>query len=349
MPGHTRNISMKPNSVKPSIALLAVSVLLALASAPSYSQETDQFVPVLPKLKERMLPIDPAKGYLVKEVKPDVYVITEGAYQSMFVTTGQGVIVFDAPPSFSAHIRQAIAETTKEPIRKLIYSHAHVDHISGSEVFKDIPNLEIIAEKGVADFLKEMKDPRRLLPTKTFVGHTEIKFGTADIQLTGKKYHSNEGDLFVYLPNKKVMMAIDSMAPGYTPFLNFDLSTDMHEYLKVFDELLAFDFDVLITGHLTSLGTRQDVIDTKAYTMDVYDTVKRIHNSADQNKMAGEIVGKFGADNKFLIFKQIVDPLVEQSYQEIKGRWLGKLGAVDIYGRSHCLTMLIYVRWDDKL
>jgi hypothetical protein len=47
----------------------------------------------------------------------------------------------------------------------------------------------------------------------------------------------------------------------------------MHEYLKMFDELLAYDFDVLVTGHLTSLGTRQDVVDTKNYTMDVYETV----------------------------------------------------------------------------
>src|SRR5258708_10523489 len=58
-------------------------------------------------------------------------------------------------------------------------------------------------------------------------------------------------------------MAIDTLAPGYVPFMNFDLTTNMHEYLKMFDELLSYDFDVLITGHLTSLGTRQDVIDTK--------------------------------------------------------------------------------------
>lgn len=331
------------------LSLLTLAGISAPTASTSYSQLAEQYVPVLQKVKDRMLPIDHAKGYLVKEIKQDVYVVTDGGYQSMFVTTGQGVIVFDAPPSFAAHLKQAIAEVTKEPIRKLIYSHAHVDHIAGSEVFKDIPNLEIISEKGVADFLKEMKDPRRLIPTKTFVGETEIKFGTADIELTKKQYHSDEGDLFIYLPKKKVMMAIDTLAPGYTPFLNFDLTTDMHEYLKVFDELLAYDFDVLITGHLTSLGTRQDVLDTKAYTMDVYETVKRIHNSADQSKMAAGIVKEFGPDNTFLIFKKIVDPLVEQSYQEIKARWIDKLAAVDIYGRSHALTMLIYVRWDDKL
>jgi hypothetical protein len=105
----------------------------------------------------------------------------------------------------------------------------------------------------------------------------------------------------------------------------------------------------LITGHLTSLGTRQDVIDTKNYTMDVYETVKRIHNSADQKKMATDTIKEFGADNKFLIFKRVLDPIIEQSFQEIKSRWIDKLAAVDIYGRSHARTMLIYVRWDDKL
>ena len=324
--------------------LLAIG-FLAVVNA----QETETHVPVLPQVKERSFQVDYAKGYLVKTIKPNVYVITDGAYQSMFMTTGKGVILFDAPPSFGQHIKKAVAEVTKEPIRKLIYSHAHVDHIAGVEFLKDIPNLEIIAEKHVADFLREMKDPRRLLPTKTFVGQTKLSFGTAEIELKKVGFHSNEGDLYIYLPKQKVLMAIDTLAPGYVPFMNFDLTVNMHEYLKMFDQLLAYDFDVLVAGHLTSLGTRQDVIDNKNYALDVYQTVKRIHNSADQNKMAMDTIQKYGADNKFLIFNNILEPLIEQSYQEIKGRWIDKLAGVDIYGRSHVRTMLIYVRWDDKL
>ncbi len=268
------------------IGLLLAIGFFALTSSTIYAQDAEAFVPVLPKVKERMLPVDYAKGYLVKEIKPDVYIITDGGYQSMFVTTGEGVILFDAPPSFAQHTKAAVAEVTKEPIRKLIYSHAHVDHTAGAEFLKDIPNLEIIAEQEVADFLRAMKDPRRLLPTKTFVNQTKIKFGTAEIELKKMHYHSNEGDLFIYLPNKKVMMAIDTLAPGYVPFMNFDLTMNMHDYMQMFDKLLAYDFDVLVTGHLTSLGNRQDVIDTKNYTFDVYEIVKRIHNSANQNKMA---------------------------------------------------------------
>ena len=333
-------------SLAPILFLIAI---FGFTSSTISAQEPETYVPVLPKVKERMLPVDYSKGYVVKEIKRDVYIITDGAYQSMFVTTGKGVILFDAPPSFGQHIIKAVAEVTEEPIRKLIYSHAHVDHTASAEFLKDIPNLEIIAEKEVADFLKEMKDPRRLIPTKSFINQTKIEFGTAEIELKKVNYHSNEGDLYIYLPKKKVLMAIDTLAPGYVPFMNFDLTVNMHEYLKMFDQVLAYDFDVLVAGHLTSLGTRQDVVDNKNYALDIYQTVKRIHNSADQNKMAMDTIQKYGADNKFLIFNNILEPLIKQSYQEIKGRWIDKLAGVDIYGRSHARTMLIYVRWDDKL
>ncbi len=331
------------------VCLLFALVLASLAHSISYAQREETFVPVLPNVKERMLPVDYAKGYLVKEIKPEVFIITDGAYQSMFVTTGNGVILFDAPPSLAQHIKKAVAEVTKEPIRKIIYSHTHVDHTAGVELLKDIPNLEIIAEKAVADFLFEMKDPRRLLPTKTFINQTKIKYGTAEIELKRANYHSNEGELLIYLPKKKVLMAIDTFAPGYVPFMNFDLTMNMHAYLKMFDQLLAYDFDVLVPGHLTSLGNRQDVIDNKNYALDVYQTVKRIHNSADQNKLAMEIISKYGADNKFLIFKHILDSVIEDSYREIRERWVSKLAGVDVYGESHVRTMLVYVRWDDKL
>ncbi len=45
-------------------------------------------------------------------------------------------------------------------------------------------------------------------------------------------------------------MAVDTFPPGYVPFMNFDLTMNMHAYLKMFDQLLAYDFDVLGTRTL---------------------------------------------------------------------------------------------------
>jgi len=52
--------------------------------------------------------------------------------------------------------------------------------------------------------------------------------------------------------------------------------------MKVFDELLAYDFDTFVGGHLTSTGTRQDVEITKEFTLDVYNTVRRVHNKLNR-------------------------------------------------------------------
>jgi hypothetical protein len=39
---------------------------------------------------------------------------------------------------------------------------------------------------------------------------------------------------------------------------------------------------------LTNTGTKQDVDITKEFTLDVYQTVKRIHNTIDQNALVAE-------------------------------------------------------------
>src|SRR5262249_20287977 len=92
-----------------------------------------------------------AKGYLVKQLKPDVYLITDSGYQSLFVTTGKGVILLDAPPSFGGKIVRAVSEVTKEPIVEVVYSHSHLDHIAGApDILTQVPGLTILAEEGVA-------------------------------------------------------------------------------------------------------------------------------------------------------------------------------------------------------
>jgi hypothetical protein len=112
----------------------ALRARVALAEAPmapttAQDDELPDDAPLLAHVKARAWPVDPQKGYLVKELKPNIFIITEGFYQSLFVITGKGVVRFDAPPSLAQHIVQAVADATKEPIEKLVYSHMHVDHI----------------------------------------------------------------------------------------------------------------------------------------------------------------------------------------------------------------------------
>jgi glyoxylase-like metal-dependent hydrolase (beta-lactamase superfamily II) len=316
--------------------------------AQSSDEDLKSYVPVLSSVKAKFWKIDPNLGYAVKNVGGGVYVISDNGWQSAFLVTDEGVIVLDAPASFGKNIPSAIATVTDKPIKMLVYSHVHKDHIGGAAAFKDIRGLQIVALDSVSDFLKEMNDPDRLLPNVTFKSAKTIKIGGKTIELTRRMYHSPEGDLFIYIPEAKFLMAVDSVTSGYAPFQGFDLTTDFHEYLKMFDEILAYQFDTFVGGHLTDVGTKEDVEITKEYTNDVYHTVKRIHNGLDQGAVVAQAAKTVGPDNEFLLFKQVLDRVANDSVKEIQPRWMNRLAGVDVWLPSHVRTALIYVRWDDK-
>ena len=91
-------------------------------------------VPVLPAVRAKYWDIDPAVGYGVKNLGNGVHALSDNGWQSAFLVTDAGVIVFDAPDSYGKHIPEAIAKVTNKPIKMLVYSHIHKDHVGGSVV-----------------------------------------------------------------------------------------------------------------------------------------------------------------------------------------------------------------------
>ena len=129
--------------------LALAAVFCVHVSAQSSREDSPEnlrkYVPLLPTVKAEMWKIDPKIGYAVHSVGGGVYVISDNGWQSAFLVTDEGVIVFDAPASFGKNIPLEIAKVTDKPIKMLVYSHAHKDHIGGSAAFKDITDLKIVA------------------------------------------------------------------------------------------------------------------------------------------------------------------------------------------------------------
>jgi glyoxylase-like metal-dependent hydrolase (beta-lactamase superfamily II) len=323
-----------------------LGLCFATASEAQTTENLPDYVPLLPEVKAKQPVIDPRKGYVVEELKPGIFMITEGAYESVFVLTGKGVVLFDAPPSFAQHIGPAVAEKTGEPIVGLVYSHMHVDHIGGAGlILKQNPKMEIVAEAGTADFLREMQDPQRPVPTRVFKDHYTLKLGSLTANMTVGHWHCPEGDLLISIPDRKFVIAIDAFSSGATPFMGLDLTMNMHEYLKFFDQLQAMDFDVMVPGHHSTPATKEDVQIAKDYVNDVYNTVKRIlmENHA---ALRAQAVKKYGSENGWAIASVLIDSEVSQCANEVKGRWINKLEGVDIWAGSHCRTALVYAEWD---
>lgn len=285
---------------------------------------------------------DLSDGFLTREVAPGVFMLTNGNYQSLFFTTGEGVVLFDAPEPLVQFIGPALAEVTTEPITMLIYSHGHSDHIGGSHRIAK-PGIEIMAEERIAEFVAQKKDPRRPVPTRTFNKELTFRKGSRTINLVRDGFHSADGDLLLYLPKEKVLAGIDLMAPGWVPLLDWDGSENMFAYLGAFDRVLAYDFDVFISGHTPDVARRADIEITKKYLFDVYETVKRVHGEIDFKGLLAE-----ARDNEQAGIKKILEEVTRRAAADVRSRWLnGPMKGVDLWTESHCRAMVLYVRWTD--
>jgi glyoxylase-like metal-dependent hydrolase (beta-lactamase superfamily II) len=78
--------------------------------------------------------------FATTKVTDNVYIFRYGNHQSMFIVTPAGVIATD-PISERRPVKpyiDAIQAVTKAPIKYVIYSHSHFDHIAGGKPFKDL-------------------------------------------------------------------------------------------------------------------------------------------------------------------------------------------------------------------
>src|SRR5262249_23574691 len=75
-----------------------------------------------------------ADGYFAGNISGSLYWVTDSAYQAMFLTTREGVVLVDAPPTIGNNLLRAIGEVTQATgtppaVTHLVYSHSHADHI----------------------------------------------------------------------------------------------------------------------------------------------------------------------------------------------------------------------------
>src|SRR6266850_2260399 len=117
----------------------------------------------------------------------NVYIFRYGNHQSMFVVTSAGVIATDPigygrPQAVVTYVDE-IKKVSGQPIKYLIYSHHHFDHIAGGKPFKDA-GATIVAHKRAAERLAVLKDPHTVLPDETMDGSRTITLGDTTLELT---------------------------------------------------------------------------------------------------------------------------------------------------------------------
>jgi glyoxylase-like metal-dependent hydrolase (beta-lactamase superfamily II) len=281
------------------------------------------------------------KGYLVQEIGDQLYSVSDGSYNAMFLVTDEGVVAIDAPPTLGGNYLKAIAEVTDKSITHVIYSHAHIDHIGAANIFPK--NATFIAQQETANELQRamsvasntsMVPP---VPTLTFMKNMTLHVGNQTLQLD---YYGNNhlpGNTFIYAPNQKALMLVDIIFPGWIPFPYLAIAKDTAGFIDAHDIALNnYDFDTIVAGHLTRLGTRADVEIQREFIMDLANASAKANQEVLFSEIASQ-VGRF--DNPWLIFANYIDAVNENCVQTMLPEWNDRLGAAEIFMSSHCFTM----------
>jgi glyoxylase-like metal-dependent hydrolase (beta-lactamase superfamily II) len=181
----------------------------------------------------------------------------------MFVVTKDGVIATDpvayGRPTGAQQYLDEIKKVTDKPVKYLVYSHHHFDHIAGGKAFKDA-GARIIAHKNATTRLKQVNDPHTPLPDESIGNKKVIKLGGTALELNYLGLNHSDSTLVMRLPKEKIVFVVDLLPVGRMPgrgMIDF-YPLEAEDSIK---KILAMDWERLIPGHPDAggrLGTKKD-------------------------------------------------------------------------------------------
>jgi glyoxylase-like metal-dependent hydrolase (beta-lactamase superfamily II) len=247
---------------------------LALAAAPLWAQAPADQKPAAEAPKPPPIEVKKVDG------TDNVYLFRNGNHQSIFIVTSEGVIATDpvayGKPQGGQQYVDEIRKVTDKPIKLLIYSHHHFDHIQGGQAFKDA-GAKIIAHKKAKERLAVLKDPDTPLPDETVDKMRTIKMGGTVLELTYVGLNHSDSTLVMRLPKEKLLFVVDLLPVGAFPGRGM---IDFHplEAEQSIKRILAMDWERLIPGHPGQpggrLGTKKDAEDQLALLQEASATMK---------------------------------------------------------------------------
>ncbi|MEH6559295.1 MAG: MBL fold metallo-hydrolase [Oceanicoccus sp.] len=157
-------------------------------------------------------------GHSVKKISDGLYVFRWWVYRNVFVVTDEGVIVTDPMnPKAAKLLRSEIRKVTDKPVKYVVYSHNHHDHISGGNIFKE-EGATFVGHKNVLKELGDHPSPVTPLPDITFEDSYTLELGGRTLELTYFGPNHGESLAVMSLPKEKISFIVDIVTPRRVAF-----------------------------------------------------------------------------------------------------------------------------------
>jgi glyoxylase-like metal-dependent hydrolase (beta-lactamase superfamily II) len=314
------------------------------ASPASGASGADALPEYAPVPRSALGPVLNRRGYHVGRVERNLYWVTDGIYQAAFLTTPDGVVVFDAPPTIGHNLQRAIdeiaaANRVPNQVTHLVYSHHHADHAGAASLFD--PGVVRVGHAETRRLLVRDDDPTRPAPEVTFQDRLTLEIGGERIELAWHGANHSPDNIVIHLPDHDALMLVDIVNPGWAPVYGSNLTEDIPGYLQAPATALSYPWKRFIGGHLGRLGSRDDVRLHQRYMADIVASVRAALPTVDPTPY----FVRYGA-NTWAAVKGLLDATAAAAAAPVIAKYTGVLAAADVFTESTTFWVMESIRLD---
>lgn len=232
-------------------------------------------------------------------LKDNLYVLAGGGGNMALLFGEDGALLVDSGyRQLAEKTAAAVKAVTDKPIRLVVNTHWHFDHVGGNEPLAKVGAI-IVAHENVR---KQMSADRHItvidedvpaappgaLPTVTFEESLTIHWGDEEVRIIRVPHAHTDGDSMVFFSKANVLHMGDAWFNGMYTFMDANAGGSLDGVVKAFDTALTLidEKTVIIPGH----GPGADLADLKAYR-DMLVTVRdRVRAMKAEGKSRDEVI-----------------------------------------------------------
>ena len=200
------------------------------------------------------------------------------------IADARGVLLVDAEyPELHAKVMAAVRRLSKQPVRYVINTHWHWDHMGANSMFaKTGATLLSSAEtrKYIVDAQHSKMEPyapdAAAVPSLTVGSTMTFHIGGQTVEVTHVAPAHTDGDLVVRFVEADVIQTGDTFFHGFYPDIDFEHGGTIDGMIAWYDKLYAMcgPNTKVIPGH-GAIANREDVREYQAMLRQVRDIVAR--------------------------------------------------------------------------